>query len=195
MRYGLTRTIPPAEEPVTLAVVKTHLRIDHDAEDALITAWIAAARRLTEDYCHQFWVEQAVTLTYGCFPGADCPLRVPFQPVVSVDGISYLDSNGDAATLDAADYQTWLDATPPEIAPVPNTLWPLTQFGALAAVTIELTVGYGDAIEVPEQVKSAMLLTIGDWDKNRDGQAQSGARTLPQRARDLLDTLWTGAYS
>lgn len=194
MEYGLTRATAPAEEPVTLALAKAHLRIDHTAEDTLITAWIAAARRLTEDYCHQFWVEQEVVLTYAGFPAAGCAFELPFQPIVSVDEIAYLDGAGVSTVLDAADYQTWLDHTPPLIAPAPETDWPETQFAAFAAVTLELTVGFGDAADVPEQVATAILLTLGNWDENRGDQNVLIAKGLPPAARFLLDTLWTGAY-
>ncbi len=39
---------PPAAEPLTLAQVKAHLRLDGNADDALLTSLIAAARRYLE---------------------------------------------------------------------------------------------------------------------------------------------------
>ena len=41
---------PPGAEPLTLAETKAWLRVDHDAEDALIADLIASARGLVEDY-------------------------------------------------------------------------------------------------------------------------------------------------
>lgn len=196
MDYGLTLATAPATEPVSLTEAKAHLRIDHDAEDALIAAYIAAARALTEEYTHQRWITQEVVMTLSRFPGYGHPIALPVQPVQTVDEIAYLHSvTGVSTVYDAADYQLWLGHTPPVILPTGGEDWPETDDEALSAVTIELTVGYGDdATDVPPQVKAAMLLVLGDYDKNRAGEADGQPRTLPQRARDLLDTLWTGAY-
>lgn len=51
---GTLKITDATVEPVTLAEAKLHLRVDHNAEDALITALITATRQAAEfrTSCH-----------------------------------------------------------------------------------------------------------------------------------------------
>lgn len=190
--YGLVTITPPAEEPVSLTLAKANLRIDHDDEDALITGWIAAARRMTESYAGKCWVTQSLRLTLEGFPRCG-QIRLPVLPVSEITSFTYLDADGEEQELVEGDYQTWLDHNPPLIAPPVNGYWPATQYGAIQAVTIEFTAG-GPVADVPELVRTAILLTLGDWDKNRAGEGDPSSRGLPPGVRVILDLLWTGGY-
>lgn len=192
--YGLTLLVAPSSEPVLLALAKAHLRIDHTAEDTLISSWITAARQMTESHAGKRWITQSLRLTLERFPYLTRDIRLPVQPVASIDAFNYTDAGGNAAALTAGAYQTWLDHNPPLLAPLPYQPWPITKPGVLQAVTIDFTAG-GAPAAVPEQVKAAILLTIGDWDKNRAGEGDPIGRGLPPAAKWQLDQLWTGAYS
>jgi len=52
-------------EPLTLAQVKTYLRVDDDLEDALITALITAAREYAERYENRLLVARTATDVAG----------------------------------------------------------------------------------------------------------------------------------
>lgn len=69
--------IPPAVEPVSLAEVKLHARVDNDLEDDLIASFIGAARRHGESLTHRSFVPQTLELTLDAFPqgagGSICP--------------------------------------------------------------------------------------------------------------------------
>ncbi len=188
--YGLVTLTPPASEPVSLELAKAHLRIDHDEENDLIRAWIAAARQLTESYTGRRWVSQSLRLTREGFPAGE-PIRLPVEPVSAVTLLKYRDTDGTEITLAGGAYQTFLEHSPPLIAPLPDESWPDTEAGRLAAVTVEFTAGGG---EIPEAVKAAILLTIGMWDENRGDQNRLIADGLPPGARRLLDLMWTGSY-
>lgn len=194
--YGLSVLSAPASEPVSLALAKSHLRIDHAAEDALITAWVTAARELTETYTRKRWVTQQLRLTLERFPYLTRDIRLPVSPVATIDNFAYTDANGNAATLatDGSAFQKWLDHNPPLLCPLPYQPWPITKPGVLQAITIDFTAGTA-AAGVPQQVTAAILLTLGDWDKNRAGEGDPIGRGLPNAAKFLLDSLWAGAYS
>ena len=221
--YGLSLITPPAEEPVSLARAKLHLRVDHDAEDELIGGWIAAARTLTEKHANRRWVEQQLRLTMTDWPdggggswvesyiarttglsaaGICGAIPLPVEPVTSVDAVKHYDLGGTLRTLTAdTQYQTWLDHSPPLVAPAPLTVWPTVQTGRLQAVLIEFTTGYGAAGDVPEQAKAAILLCLGYWYENRgDGMDLTMMNGLPQAlgmppgAKRLLDMMATDGY-
>ena len=180
---------PPAAEPVSLAVVKAHLRIDHDEENDLIKGWVSAARELAEGYTGKVWGERTLRLSLSCFPCGS--IELPVEPVSGVTLVSYFDIAGDSTTILAAGYQTWLDHSPPLVSPLPSGYWPQTEYGRLNAVTVEFTAGAG---EVPEMVRAAILLTIGLWDENRGDQNALISNGLPPGAKRLLDLLSTGSY-
>jgi hypothetical protein len=221
--YGLSLITAPAEEPIGLDRAKLHLRVDHDVDDDLISSWVAAARTLTEQHTNRRWVEQGLRLTLADWPGggggswvdnylarvtglaaAGISGAIPFpvEPVLSVDSVKYYATNGVLTTLTAdTQYQTWLDHSPPIVAPAPLTVWPVTQVGRLASVQVEFTAGYGAAADVPDQAKAAILLCLGYWYENRgDGLDLTMMNGLPQSlgmppgAQRLLDMMAANGY-
>lgn len=198
--YGLSVIAAPAEEPVDLPRAKLHLRVDHDADDDLIAGWVTAARQLTEAHARRRWVEQGLRLTLAGWP-CDGVIRLPADPVSSVEKVEYYAADGTLTELADDDWQTWLDHSPPLVAPAPLTLWPVLEVGRLGAVRVEFTAGYGAVSDVPEGAKAAVLLCLGHWYENRgdgvDPTAMSGLpQTLgvPPAAKRLLDLLGTGSY-
>ncbi|PZN51615.1 MAG: hypothetical protein DIU65_11005, partial [Proteobacteria bacterium] len=55
----LFRTVEPAAEPVTLAEVKVHLRIDGTTEDELVAGLVRAARQEVERATGMALIEQS----------------------------------------------------------------------------------------------------------------------------------------
>lgn len=197
--YGLTVITAPASEPVSLALAKAHLRIDHDAEDTLITGWVKAARELTELYTGKRWITQSLRLTLSewpidCTSGIDGAIRLPVDPVSAITLFQYFDAAGVEQTLTSSDYQTWFDHGPPLVCPAIGERWPDLQSGKVAPIKLEFTAGVS-AGSVPEGVKTAILLCLGHWDENRGDQNALIARGLPPGAKAHLDLLWNGAYS
>lgn len=166
--YGLTVITAPASEPVSLTLAKAHLRIDHSAEDDLITSWIKAARILTESHTGKRWITQSLRLSLDWWPD-EVTIRLPVSPVSAITAVKYRDLDGTEQTLDSDLYQTWLDHNPPLLSPAPGETWPDLELDRLNPVTVEFTAGTSSA-DVPEQVKTAILLTLGNWDENRGDQ-------------------------
>src|SRR5574341_1423176 len=103
---------PPATEPVSVETVKSHLRIDLEAEDALLDIYIAAARERGEGLARRAFLTQTLELTVDAWP-ADGLLKLPRPPLQSVTSVKYLDRNGVEAPW--TDYQVDARSEPGQI--------------------------------------------------------------------------------
>jgi uncharacterized phiE125 gp8 family phage protein len=170
----------PADEPLTLAEVKAWLKVDGSDEDALLTALITAARASAEKYMQAALLEQRIIEIFSDFERNG--IRLSLWPLVSVEAVKYKDTGGNALTLDASFYGVDTSARPGLVYRKENALWPMLEI-APDAVTVEYTAGYETADDVPQPIKTAMLLMIADWYDNRT----DSARTLPTAAEKLLN--------
>jgi len=187
----------PASEPVTLADAKTHLRVDINDDDALITALIVSARQQAEQICRRAFISQQWVVTMDRFPApamnvgsanwygpqwgnSPGPLTIltpdnktgyeiylPYSPLSSVNSIKYIDENGTQQTLASNAYKVDLISEPARLLPAYGTAWPATR-NEVSAVEITLTAGWPSAAEVPQPIKSWILLRIGAMYENRE---------------------------
>lgn len=158
---GLARTVNPAEEPLTLAEGKAHLRVLHSAEDSLIGTYLSAAVSAVEEHLRRALVTQTWRLTLDRFPCGSAPIRLPRPPLLSVSAVEYVDGDGAAQTLAADLYQVRTDPLPGEVRLAYGATWPATRDEA-GAVRITYVAGYGAAAAVPAPIRAAILLLLGD---------------------------------
>jgi uncharacterized phiE125 gp8 family phage protein len=173
----------PAEEPVTDAEVTGHLRISGGG-DPLIAALIITARQRAELYTELAFISRSFGVYLDKFPSG--ALRIPCAPLVSVESVKYFDGNNVEQTLDPSSYYVDSKSKPGRIAPVSS--WPAT-YARPNAVSIEVTAGFGTIVNVPQVIKQAMLLMIGDMYENREetstGSNMAGSM-MPITAEMLL---------
>lgn len=190
-RYrSLRRTAATAAEPVTLTEAKAHCRVDSTADDTLLTNLITAARELVEDYIDRSLVTQRLVMTLDQFPPE---IELP-RPPMSGSGtttavtVTYtLNQTGQTATLSTSEYRVDRDSTPGVIRNLYGQTWP-SNLDDPNSITVTWWAGYGSASDVPQRVKSAMLMTVLElYEKRGDGQ-------MPEGAKRLLDTVSWGSY-
>ena len=177
------RTVAPATLPVALAEAKAHLRVEHDEDDAMMSAILAAAVGRLDGWSGilgRCLIEQTWAQPFGRFLCAD-RLRLPFPSVSAVE-ITYFPADGSAAT-DFSSSFWWLTerVTGSMIMLASGAAWPATA-DRPDAVTVTMTVGYGAAPEdVPAPIRSAILLMVGDLYRNREttGQGSATLGTIP----------------
>lgn len=166
-QYGLTLVTGPAFEPMSLDQVKLHLKVEDHADDTLIQSLITSAREYAEIFLARRLITQTWDLTLDEFPGTTCEIKVPYPPLQSVSAITYVDTGGTSQTLATANYTVDAASQPGRIYPAYGLLWPATR-SQRNAVTIRHVVGFGRPASVPESVKAAMKLLIGNWYENRE---------------------------
>lgn len=157
---SLTLISPPAAEPVSLADIKEHLKIDGSLEDALLAGLIVAARQTIEAK-HQIAVmPQTWRLALTCVP--ETQIILPLSPVISIDAVGVA-RNGVAETLPPSsyDYQTGNVGRLRVTAPIASD-----QFGALI---VTFTAGWAGAASVPDAIKLAIKLLAAHYYENREG--------------------------
>ena len=172
---------PPAEETVSLAEAKLHLRVDFTDDDALITALITAARAAAETITGRQLVTARWKLVLDSFPGPSLmgvPAGTPFSlpghailipkcPIQSLVSIQYLDMASAWQVMPATDYTADLACEPARITPVFGKIWPIT-LPQIGAVTVTFDAGYGAASTVPEGIKSWIKLRVGSLYAHRE---------------------------
>lgn len=163
-------------ELISLAQAKLHLRVDITDDDALITSLIIAARMHAESSTGRSFAQHTYRADIPCF--ADIMI-LPWRPIQSISSIKYYNTDSPEAltTVDSAVYDLYSNAVVRRYGNDWPTAWAIRP----DAVQITYVTGYLDnaspqVAALPDTVRSAMYLMIGDLYENREGQ--SGSRQL-----------------
>lgn len=154
---------PPIVEPVSMATIKSYLRIDHDDDDAMLSLLISAARETGEELSHRAFITQTLEMTVDAFPDDDV-LRIMRPRLSSVTSVKYKDDAGVEATW--TDYVVDTNSEPGRI--LFNSL-PSASLQETGAVTVRYVAGYGSSeASVPDSIKKAILALVSFWYENRE---------------------------
>lgn len=166
-----------AEEPITLAEVKTALRIDGTDYDSILTPLIKTARQIGEKITGRDFVNKTWKLYMDEFPCADSEgIEIEKSKLQSITSIKYyIDSV--LTTLSSANYYKTNDANYSSVYLVENQAYPNTD-SRKQAVEIIFVSGYGaSASDVPQAIKQALISMVvalyenaGDCAESSNGQ-------------------------
>ena len=204
MASSLQVIAQPASEPATIDTVRRHCRIDHTADDDLLTGYLRAARVMAERYLSRCLITQ--TLLYTVLPEPVLrpdrnffhnPLELTRAPVQSITGVVITDADGNVTpvlptTVPAnppplTGYIPDLAVTPPRLRIGLDTV--LADGRALrnarvASIAVTYQAGYGATAEdVPQNIIQAVLMATAHLYENR---GDVGA-DLPLAVQWLLD--------
>ena len=149
----LIQTDPPLAEPVTLAELKAHLRIDASDENDLLEGLIRVARAHLEAVTGVALMSQGFRLLLDDWPRGQV-IQLMKTPVQTVDAILVYDADGVAQNLDLSGLLLDATAHPARlvIRERPRPVQPIN------GIEIEFTAGFGTGSEVPTELKRAILI-------------------------------------
>lgn len=184
------------DTPISLAMVKSQLRISHDEfDDLIMDLHLPAAVEWAEGVMHRSILAKTHYWTLPCFPDYG-ELRLPRGKTQSVTSIEYV-SNGTTFVLRGPssgspigrDYQEDLRSDAGGIVlPLRGAVWPMVDYNVTAPVTITYVAGWTLAT-VPNEIKVALTAYVAD------ALDIPGASDLTQysdlSAKDILLSAWT----
>lgn len=150
MTWATSTTVAPNEEPVTLADMKTHLRVTHSEDDAYIEALIGAARAVCEQRAGLCLLTQTVDIIADDWPDEDDAV-LPVHPIQSVTHLKYYDAANALQTCASTVYQVITLGAASRIFVAFGQVWPVS-YSRPDAVTLRVVAGYGasgDAVPLP----------------------------------------------
>ena len=174
MEYTLKHVSGPTTEPVSLAEVKDHLNMDptDTSQDQNLETSISAARIEAESYLGKKIGTQTWDIYLDGFPWWD--FRVPLEPLISIDSITYTDEDGLDDTVPADDWaystvtgRLWLKRT---------AYWPSVDLQPFSGVRVRVTVGITqqsdgqspETLRWPDNIRKAILFRIGTFHNIRE---------------------------
>lgn len=147
---------PPAVEPITLAEVKAHLRLDSNDEDALLAGLVRAARCHLESETGLCLILRSLRLYLDDWPEGRV-IQIARGPVQTIETVTVYDALGAPVELDVAGYM--LDGT----ARPARLVLPTRRASkrAVNGIEIDFSAGFGESgAEVPDTLKRALLLHV-----------------------------------
>jgi len=159
MSWSLELSVGPAVEPVTLAEVKTHLRISHVAEDARLEDYlIPAARQEAEKFTNRQLINATWILYLDEWPSTE--LLLPRPPLSGVTLVEYTDTAGAGQVAAATVYQDNTKKTPGRLRLAASQSWPDAASASdyVNPIWITYVAGYGaTAAAVPMAIRIAIM--------------------------------------
>ncbi len=170
---------------LTTAEAKTHLKVDTTADDTYIDNLVSAATESAQIFTNRYFINTTITQHGDTWSDIATLFK---SKVNSITHIKYYDSDNSEQTLATSVWISDINQQPARIGLKPNQSFP-SLADRINAVNCKYVVGYGSAAsDVPEGIREAVLLTIGNLYENRQNVVVGRIATeLPKSAQYLLE--------
>lgn len=163
----------PAEEPVSLVEAKAFLKVDDDAEDALIATLIGAARLHVEGVTGKALIAQSWRIVLDDWP-SNGVVKLPVAPLIAVTAIAATDDNGGSHEIGLGQF-----GSEPDRLLVPRVVAGMPRLQERQGIEIDYVAGYGSGPEaVPADLRQALLGLVAHWHEHRDAVIVAGSGAI-----------------
>lgn len=183
--YGI-KTYEDKAYVITETSIKTALGIDSaDTEyDTEIQELIDIAVGMSQTYTQRKFLTQNITEkkdTLGKYvEGIGIVIRPQWSSLVSVESITYVDTDGNTQTLASDQYQVVTSTVPGMILPAYNVTWPSVR-NIKEAVTLSYAAGYGtDYADLAAEARQGVKVAVANMfrDKETGGLSEAAKSIL-----------------
>lgn len=172
-------------EPITTADAKTHLRVDTTDEDTYIEGLVKAARRYCEWRTGRTFHQTTLEHRLERWPLGDQVVLPRATPLLSVDSVKYLGSDGTEYTFSSSYYIADTSREPGRVVLGYSYEWPtLGAYYPVDPIRVRYTCGIanGSPQSYPaDDIIHAMKLLIGHWYENREATVLGTVVTLESK--------------
>lgn len=149
----LIQTDPPLAEPVTLADLKAHLRIDQSDEDGTLEGLIRVARAHLEAVTCAVLMPQGFRLLLDDWPDSDV-IHLTKSPVQSIEAVTVYDGDGVARAVSLAGLLLDAAARPARLVLKQRP----TAGQPINGIEIDFAAGFPAVTDIPPELIRAVLL-------------------------------------
>jgi len=185
-------TVAPTTYPVSANEVKDHLRIPYAVTtwDTLISSLIKSSTLWAENHTQRLFVQSTVRQWLDSFPSGLSAITLYGNRAIddATFELVYWDAdNAEQTLVKDTDYSVETVQEPGSVYLPPDVVWPSTKSGKRNAVRVTYNAGFGAT--VPEGIKQALLLIIGDWYSN-PGNFEQTTTSAAIRILDQYKIVW-----
>lgn len=178
VRKAIASSSSPAFEPLTLAEVKSHLRLADDSvdHDQYCLDAIKRARDEFEARTNIILASGTFTMAIDDWPGKDY-IELPVRPVSSITSITYTLDSGSTSTWSSASYALHNYDSMPRVLLKYNETWPSNR-GYYGDIIITFVAGYANRGAIPQGIKHALLVDIDRRFEKRGAEEEKGTASI-----------------
>lgn len=167
--------VKPIIEPLSLAEIKSHLRVDDSSDDEMLSTIIQVAREQVEDITRRALLTSTWDFVLQEWP-VENYIKLPYGNLQSVTSVKWKDTDGTETTLTpTTDYLVETNGENVGRVVLPyGESWPSDTLYPSNPITIRFVCGWTAASLIPAKIRAACKLIAGDIYQNREGKILTG---------------------